>query len=141
MNDVNFPLLSITILLPLIGAIITVITYNINLARKIALGFASLELILTLIALTLFNPTQGNQFQLIEHYAWIPNLNIEYLIGIDGISILFLPMSALLTVIAIFASWNSVQHQQRLHFALLLALEGITIGVFSALDTVLFFLF
>jgi NADH-quinone oxidoreductase subunit M len=141
MNDVNFPLLSITILLPLIGAIITVLTYNINLARKIALGFASLELILTLIALTLFNPTQGNQFQLIEHYAWIPNLNIEYLIGIDGISILFLPMSALLTVIAIFASWNSVQHQQRLHFALLLALEGITIGVFSALDTVLFFLF
>ena len=141
MNNVSFPLLSFTILLPLLGAIITGITCNINLAKKITLIIASLELVLTLIALFLFNPSDGNHFQLVEHYAWIPNLNIEYLIGIDGISVLFLPMSALLTVIAIIASWNSVQHQQRFHFALLLALEGVTIGVFLALDTILFFLF
>ena len=141
MNNVSFPLLSFTILLPLLGAIITGITCNINLAKKITLIIASFELVLTLIALFLFNPSDGNHFQLVEHYAWIPNLNIEYLIGIDGISVLFLPMSALLTVIAIIASWNSVQHQQRLHFALLLALEGVTIGVFLALDTILFFLF
>lgn len=141
MSNVSFPLLSFTILLPLLGAIITGITCNINLAKKITLIIASLELVLTLIALFLFNPSDGNHFQLVEHYAWIPNLNIEYLIGIDGISVLFLPMSALLTVIAIIASWNSVQHQQRLHFALLLALEGVTIGVFLALDTILFFLF
>jgi NADH-quinone oxidoreductase subunit M len=141
MSIVSFPLLSFTILLPLLGAIITGITCNINLAKKITLIIASFELVLTLIALFLFNPSDGNHFQLVEHYAWIPNLNIEYLIGIDGISVLFLPMSALLTVIAIIASWNSVQHQQRLHFALLLALEGVTIGVFLALDTILFFLF
>ena len=141
MNNVSFPLLSFTILLPLLGAIITGITCNINLAKKITLIIASLELVLTLIALFLFNPSDGNHFQLVEHYAWIPNLNIEYLIGIDGISVLFLPISALLTVIAIIASWNSVQHQQRFHFALLLALEGVTIGVFLALDTILFFLF
>lgn len=141
MNNVSFPLLSFTILLPLLGAIITGITCNINLAKKITLIIASFELVLTLIALFLFNPSDGNHFQLVEHYAWIPNLNIEYLIGIDGISVLFLPMSALLIVIAIIASWNSVQHQQRLHFALLLALEGVTIGVFLALDTILFFLF
>ena len=141
MSNVSFPLLSFTILLPLLGAIITGITCNINLAKKITLIIASFELVLTLIALFLFNPSDGNHFQLVEHYAWIPNLNIEYLIGIDGISVLFLPMSALLTVIAIIASWNSVQHQQRFHFALLLALEGVTIGVFLALDTILFFLF
>ena len=141
MSNVSFPLLSFTILLPLLGAIITGLTGNINLAKKITLIIASLELVLTLIALFLFNPSDGNHFQLVEHYAWIPNLNIEYLIGIDGISVLFLPMSALLTIIAIIASWNSVQHQQRLHFALLLALEGVTIGVFLALDTILFFLF
>ncbi len=141
MSNVSFPLLSFTILLPLLGAIITGITCNINLAKKITLIIASFELVLTLIALFLFNPSDGNHFQLVEHYAWIPNLNIEYLIGIDGISVLFLPMSALLIVIAIIASWNSVQHQQRLHFALLLALEGVTIGVFLALDTILFFLF
>ena len=141
MSNVSFPLLSFTILLPLLGAIITGLTGNINLAKKITLIIASFELVLTLIALFLFNPSDGNHFQLVEHYAWIPSLNIEYLIGIDGISVLFLPMSALLTIIAIIASWNSVQHQQRLHFALLLALEGVTIGVFLALDTILFFLF
>ena len=133
----NFPLLSLVILLPLLGAIATGVTRNIKLAKKIALAIAGLELILTLIVVLLFNASNGNNFQLVEQYAWIPSLNIEFLVGIDGISVLFLPMSALLTLMAIIASWNSVQHLHRFHFALLLALEGVTIGVFSALDTML----
>jgi NADH-quinone oxidoreductase subunit M len=140
MNEAGFPLLSLVILLPLLGAIATGVTRNIKPAKKIALAIAGLELILTLIVVLLFN-ADNNSFQLVEQYAWIPSLNIEFLVGIDGISVLFLPMSALLTLMAIIASWNSVQHLHRFHFALLLALEGVTIGVFSALDTVLFFLF
>jgi NADH-quinone oxidoreductase subunit M len=135
MNEAGFPLLSLIILLPLLGAIATGVTSNIKFAKKIALAIAGLELILTLIVVLLFNVTEGSSFQLVEHYAWIPSLNIEFLVGIDGISVLFLPMSALLTLIAIIASWNSVQHLHRFHFALLLALESVTIGVFSALDT------
>ena len=141
MNNSVFPLLSLAILLPLIGAVTIALVRNIQLAKKIAVVTAILELLLTLLTLALFNATEGNTFQLVEHYPWIPSLNIEFLMGIDGISVLFLPMSALLTLITIVSSWNSIQHLQRLHFALLLALEGITIGVFSALDTVLFFLF
>ncbi len=141
MNEADFPLLSLVILLPLLGAIATGVTCNIKQAKKIALAFASLELILTLIVLALFNTSESNLFQQVEQYAWIPGLNIEFLIGIDGISVLFLPMSALLTLMAIMASWNSVQHLHRFHFALLLALESVTLGVFLALDTVLFFLF
>ena len=137
----NFPLLSLVILLPLMGAIATGVTRDIKLAKKLAVVVACLELILTLMVALLFDATHGHDFQLVENYSWIPGLNIEYLVGIDGISVLFLPMSALLTLIAIIASWNSVQHLHRFHFALLLALEGVTIGVFSALDTVLFFLF
>ncbi|MGR8998993.1 MAG: complex I subunit 4 family protein, partial [Gammaproteobacteria bacterium] len=140
MNEAGIPIISLTILLPLMGAIATGVTCNVKLAKKIALAIASLELILTLFAVQLFN-ADNNSFQLVEHYDWIPSLNIEFLVGIDGISVLFLPMSALLTLMAIIASWNSVQHLHRFHFALLLALEGVTIGVFSALDTVLFFLF
>jgi NADH-quinone oxidoreductase subunit M len=141
MSNASFPLLSLLILLPLLGAMATGVTRNIKTAKKIALAIASLELIVTLMVMLLFNVTEGNHFQLVEHYAWIPSLNIEFLVGIDGISVLFLPMSALLTLMAIIASWNSVQHLHRFHFALLLALEGVTIGVFLALDTVLFFLF
>ena len=141
MSHSGFPLLSLTILVPILGAILTGMLSNIKLAKKVTLAIASLELVLTLVVPLLFNASESNNFQLVEQYPWIPNLNIEFLIGIDGISVLFLPMSALLTLMAIGASWNSIQHLQRFHFALLLFLEGITIGVFSALDTVLFFLF
>ncbi len=141
MNNASFPILSLLVLLPLSGAIAVTVIRNIQLAKNIALLVAALELIATLTVVQLFNADIGTGFQLVERYAWIPGLNIEYLLGVDGISVLFLPMSALLTLMVIVASWNSVQTMPRLHLALLLALEGVTIGVFSALDMALFFLF
>jgi len=141
MNNAGFPVLSLLILLPLFGALAVALIRNIRLSKNIALSVAALELIATLVVVQLFNAELGNNFQLVERHAWIANLNIEYLIGVDGISVLFLPMSALLTLMVVIASWNSVQHLTRFHFALLLALEGITIGVFLALDMALFFLF
>lgn len=139
MSLINFPILSSLIFLPLLGALVTGLVSK-DLARKIAVTFAVIELLLSLSVLYGFNPDDA-QFQFQEQHLWIPDLNIEYLLGIDGISVLFLPMSALLTLMAIIASWNSIQHLEPFHYALLLALEGITIGVFTALDTVLFFLF
>ncbi|MDP1664164.1 MAG: NADH-quinone oxidoreductase subunit M [Methylobacter sp.] len=141
MSNASFPVLSLVILLPLLGAIAVAVTRNVRLAKNIALLFATLELIATGVVVQLFNANPGNNFQLVERYPWMPSLNIEYLLGVDGISVLFLPMSALLTLMAIIASWNSVQYLTRFHFALLLVLEGITIGVFLALDMALFFLF
>ncbi|MEI6706281.1 MAG: NADH-quinone oxidoreductase subunit M [Methylococcales bacterium] len=138
MNE--FPMLSLLIFLPLLGAIITGLCGNSQLSKKIAFAFAGIELILAVWVMLLFQHNNGD-FQLLERSAWIPSLNIEFLLGIDGISVLFLPLSALLTLMAMVASWNSIQHLSRLHFALLLALEGITMGVLSALDLVLFFLF
>ncbi len=137
----TFPLLSLLIFLPLLGAIATGLSGNKNRAKKFAAFFAVFELLGASLALHWFNPDEGGQFQLVEHYVWIPNLNVEYLLGIDGISVLFLPMSAFVTLMAIIASWNSIQHMAPFHYALLLALQGITIGVFTALDMVLFFLF
>ena len=136
----SFPWLSTLIILPLLGALAVGLSGNKDRARIIAVCVAATELLLSLLVLYCFNPDDG-QFQLLEKHRWIPSLNIEYLLGIDGISVLFLPMSALVTLMAIIASWNSIQHLQPFHFALLLALEGITIGVFTALDMVLFFLF
>ncbi|WP_036243181.1 complex I subunit 4 family protein [Methylobacter luteus] len=140
MSETGFPLLSLVMALPLLGALATGTANDSNLAKKIALSAAGLELVATLFVVYLFNADDSG-FQLIERHTWLPSLNIEYLVGIDGISVLFLPMSALLTLVAIAASWNSVQYLPRFHFALLLALEGVTMGVFVALDMVLFFLF
>jgi len=140
MNESHFPLLSFIIVLPLLGAILIGACHHIRLAKIIALSIAVIELIPALFAVRLFNSDSAG-FQLIEHYAWIPKLNIDFLVGIDGLSVLFLPMTALVTLMVILASWNSATHLTRFHFALLLALEGITMGVFCALDMVLFFLF
>ena len=126
--------------MPILGAIASALIHNVGLAKKIALIVAALELIATLVVVQWFDAANGD-FQLVEQHAWIPSLNIQFLIGIDGISVLFLPMSALLTLVTIVASWNSVQHLTRFHFALLLAMEGGTMGVFVALDMMLFFLF
>jgi NADH-quinone oxidoreductase subunit M len=134
-------LLSALIALPLLGAIGVGFAGNKDRARKIAAFIAAIELLGSLLVLYWFNPDEGGQFQLVERHAWIPSLNVEYLLGVDGIAVLFLPMSALLTLMAIIASWNSIQHMGPFHYALLLALEGITIGVFTALDMALFFLF
>lgn len=141
MSFPDFPLLSLLIALPLLGALATALAGNKDRARKIAAAIATIEFLGTLLVVYWFNADDGGQFQLLERHAWIPSLNIEYSLGIDGISVLFLPMSALLTLMAIVASWNSIQHLEPFHYALLLALEGITIGVLTALDMVLFFLF
>ncbi len=141
MSPTHYPFLSIIILWPIFGAMATSLVSDIKLSKRIALGTAIIECILTLLVLGLFNSTEGNIYQLVEHYPWIPRLNIHYALGVDGISILFLPMTALLTLSAIIASWNSVQQLHRQHFALLLVLAGTTIGVFAAIDTMLFFLF
>lgn len=140
MTDASFPLLSVVILLPLMGALAIGFIRDLKLAKELALAVAGIELFSTLLVVWFFAAGDGG-FQLVEKYTWIPILNIEYLVGIDGISVLFLPMSALVTLTAIAASWNSIQHIPRFHLSLLLALEGVTMGVFSALDTVLFFLF
>ncbi|MDD5275253.1 MAG: NADH-quinone oxidoreductase subunit M [Methylovulum sp.] len=133
-------ILSLLITLPLAGALATGLIRNVSLAKKLVLVIAGLELLVSLAALQFFNADDG-ALQLIEKYPWIPSLKIEYLVGVDGISVLFLPMTALVTLMAMGASWHSVQPLSRLYFALLLMLEGVTIGVLSALDMMLFFLF
>lgn len=134
------PILSACLWWPLAGAAVVMAVTSKRLARIVALGVAAVELMLTLIVAAMFEPARGN-FQLIEDLAWIPNLNIHYQLGVDGISLWFLPLTALLTLSSIASGWNSVQRLQHFHLALLLVLESISIGVFSALDLALFFLF
>jgi NADH-quinone oxidoreductase subunit M len=141
MTDTAFPFLSAMLALPLIGAVMTGFCRHERLAKYWALLFASLELCMTLIILCLFKADQGEQFQLVERHTWIPSMHIDYLLGIDGLAVLFLPLSALLTLLAMGAGWNSTTHLPRLYFALLLVLESVTLGIFTALDMALFFLF
>ena len=136
----SLPLLSCLFLPLLLGVALIWLWPRAVAARGIALVVALVNLGLALVVVLAFDPAQAG-FQLIEKHAWIPSLNIHYLVGVDGISLLFLPATALLFVGVILASWTSVHTLPRLYYSLLLLLEAATLGIFCALDMVLFFLF
>lgn len=139
-DQIGFPILSLLIGLPLLCALGLAFLRDHRTVRVVALIGAGLELLLSLVMLAALRPDVAGM-QLVERATWIPSLNVHYLVGIDGIAALFPPVTALLFCAVILASWTSVQALPRLYFALLLALEGVTVGVFCALDLVLFFLF
>lgn len=136
----NMPLLSLLFLTLPLGAALTWLLPRPEWAKRIALATALIDLSISLAVLINFDPSQRG-FQLVEQARWIPSLNIQYLVGVDGISLLFLPASILLFIGAILASWNSVTTLPRLYYSLLLVLETATLGIFCSLDTMLFFFF
>src|SRR5580700_910804 len=79
--------------------------------------------------------------QFVERASWIPSIGAQYLIGIDGISLLLLLLTTLISFVALACSWNSVKERAKLYYAMLLLLETGVIGVFVSLDLFLFYLF
>ena len=139
-DPVGFPILSLLIVLPLAWALVLPFLREHRTVRVVALVGGGVELALALAMLATLRPEVAGM-QLVERASWIPSLNAHYLVGIDGIAALFPPLTALLFCGVILASWTSIQSMPRLYFALLLGLESATMGVFCALDLVLFFLF
>ncbi len=138
----DIPLLSLLLLIPLVGAaILWILPSWCKLGiRGVALLSSLLTLGASLLVLVQFDPAQAG-FQLTENHAWIPSLNVHYSLGVDGISVLFLPLTSLLFSALILASWTMVRTLPTLYFSLLLFLLGVTLGIFMATDSILFFLF
>jgi NADH-quinone oxidoreductase subunit M len=136
----DFPLLTLLILIPCAGILLAWLWPGAGQARHLALAATLLDLLLGIVALGAFDPAQAG-FQFVEKTPWIPSLDVFYLVGVDGLSLLFLPATALLFAGVILASWNSVHTLPRFYYSLILLLEMATLGVFCALDTILFFLF
>ena len=138
------PWLSMLLALPLVGALTTACVRRAPWAQRLALASAGLTLLCSLCIVALFD-SGDDGFQFIEQAAWIPGLNVSYLVGVDGLSVLFLPATALLFTAAIVAGWRSQGNAEAagvapgVHFALLFVLEAATLGVFCALDSLLFF--
>lgn len=133
------PLLSLIVFLPLAAAGLLWLLPR-RAGRFIVAGSMVASLVLATLALYRYQPA-GPRFQLIERAPWVGSLNLQYLLGVDGLSILFLPATALLFLGGLVACWRSVPGDRRLHDSLLLLLQSATFGLFCALDTLLFFLF
>ncbi len=136
----NFSLLSLLIFSPLVVAALLWLSRNLQVIRALALVGNIVVLLIALFILVGFDNNQTG-FQFIEKISWIPTLNIHYQVGIDGISVLFLPVTTLLFIGVIVGSWNSIQTMPRLYYSLMMVLQTAPLGIFSALDTMLFFFF
>ena len=140
MNTLGYPLLSLLIFLPAAGAALLLLIRNSQLARWIAVLFSVVELALCVPLLANFDPSTPNM-QFGESAAWIAAWNINYRLGVDGISILFVGLTALLTTISIMVSWTAIQDRVREFMLSMLFLEAAIIGVFVSLDLFLFYIF
>lgn len=141
----NFPLLSLMIWLPLAGAVLLFVPQGHNEAalarnaRWIALWTSLIVLILAVAMLFGYRPA-AHGFQFVETSAWIPQFHIAYRLGVDGISLFFIALSALLTPVAIIASWRETR-RVRDYMAAFLLVETMTIGMFASLDFLMFYIF
>ncbi len=137
-----WPLLSILLALPVAGALLTALLRRAPWAQWIALGTATMTLLCALLIVAAFDRADPD-FQLLDSADWVSGLGVRYLVGVDGLSLLFLPATALLFCGAIVAGWRvraaASPLAPGLYFALLLLLEAATLGVFCALDSILFF--
>jgi len=136
-------LLSIATWLPIIGGVAVLATggdRNANLARRLGLGFAVAAFLATIPLYTGFDArTHAMQFG--EDYPWIDAFHIRYRLGIDGISLLLILLTSFSTVLVVISAWLVIQRKVAQYMAAFLIMEGLMIGVFSALDAILFYVF
>lgn len=141
MNDI--PVLSILIFLPIVAGLICLFLPGRdggNLPRIVALLASLIALVVAVVALVDFAPGEtARRFE--ETVEWIPQFGISYHLGADGLNILLIALTAILTPSAILASWDRAGDRANLFMALLLLLEGTVVGALASLDMILYFIF
>ena len=142
---IEFPILSLTTFLPTVGALAILLirgdeeTVARN-ARATALWTSLATFFVSIFLWAGFDNSTAN-FQFVEQAAWIPAFGITYHMGVDGISVFFVLLSTFLTPICVLASWESIQTRVKEYMVAFLVLETLMIGMFCALDFVLFYIF
>ncbi len=136
-------LLSWIIFTPLIGAVAVLFIpkEKVTAIRATALGAAGISFLLSLVALAFFSTAESaTGMQLVERHAWIPTFNIQYFLGVDGLSLPLLLLTTLLTLLSLIFSL-SIQERVKEYFFWFLLLDVGMLGVFAALDLILFYIF
>jgi NADH-quinone oxidoreductase subunit M len=158
----GFPWLTVAGAVPLFGALVLGLVPGLRgvLAKQVALVTSVATLVVVLIICVKYQTGAGAaHYQFTEQYSWIPQFGVHYALGVDGIALVLIAMSAVLMPVVILASWNdadsaspgggppqtpplrTARHSVKTYFALLLVLETMMIGVFAATDVFLFYVF
>lgn len=141
-NAAEFPLLSLILLVPLVGAIILLFVdrRRDDTIRWIANIVASLGFLVSL-PLWFWYDSANPDWQFVERAPWIPSIGAEYFLGVDGFSSLLVLLTTLMGMIAILSSWTAITERVKEYYIFLLVLQTGMIGAFITLDFLLFFLF
>ena len=159
----SFPWLTTLIVLPLLGAVVLwalprptprgEVAYSSDTsrpgprrAREVAFGFALVELVLTALAVVAFDTSKAGTVQLTETHAWIPAFGVSYAVGVNGLGLVLIAMSALLVPLVVLAAWreqgsaHGATDRLRQYLALVLLLQAFIVAVFAARDLFFFYL-
>jgi len=141
---IGWPVISAIIFLPLLGALFIFAIRGtdeiaVRNARYVALWTTMITFLLSLFLWAEFEPNTS-EFQFVEKYAWL-GANFSYHVGVDGISMLFVILTTFLMPICILASWDAITDRVKEYMIAFLVLETLMIGVFCALDLIVFYLF
>ncbi|MCE1181932.1 MAG: NADH-quinone oxidoreductase subunit M [Rhodocyclales bacterium] len=139
----TYPLLSLAIWIPIFAGALVLATgsdRNAPLARMLALTGAVLGFLVTIPLWSGFDISNGGM-QFVELKAWIPQFNINYHLGVDGISMLFVILNAFITIIVVGAGWEVIENKVAQYNAAFLIMSGLMNGIFTSLDGILFYVF
>ncbi|MDX8393192.1 MAG: NADH-quinone oxidoreductase subunit M [Mariprofundales bacterium] len=140
-NVLNFPILTLSIFLPLLGAIAIALFIKDDQQVRISALIISVLTFLVTLPLYFSFDTSTAHMQFEELHTWIPTFNIHYRLGVDGISMPFILLTSLLTIVCIVSAWRCINNRVKEYMIAFLILETTLIGVFAALDAVLFYFF
>ncbi len=140
MNPFGFPLLSTVTFLPLVGVLLILFLRNDTRIKITAFVAGIATLIISLVLFFNFDASTP-LFQFGERLPWIPAYNINYVLGIDGISIMLIVLTALIAPICVLCSWKAIEKRVKEFMICILLMETAMIGVFCSLDFILFYVF
>jgi NADH-quinone oxidoreductase subunit M len=137
----NWPLLSLLIWLPIVGgALVLALGARANAARWLSLAIALVVFALSIPLFTGFDYA-ATAMQFVEAREWIPAYDIQYRLGADGISVALIVLTTLTTALVLIGAWTAIDRRVSQYYAAFLVLEGLMIGVFCAVDAMLFYVF
>lgn len=140
LNNLGYPILTLIAFLPLIGALVILFLRNNTLVRWASLITTVATFVVSLPLYKHFDKTTY-KMQFVESRSWIPLWDITYKVGVDGISILFIILTAILSILCVTVSWKAIQDKVKEFFISLLIMETAMIGIFISLNFFLFYLF
>src|SRR6056300_508500 len=139
---IDWPLLSTVVWLPIIGGALVLISgdKSPNVSRWLALLVLVLTFAVSIPLYTQFDSSTA-AMQFVEKAAWVPQFGVNYYLGVDGISMPLIILTTFITILVVIAGWEVIQFKPSQYMAAFLMMEGVMVGVFAALDAVLFYVF